>query len=181
MADPKYAGIKLIDNGVEDKSLSHGAIGDLRSAITENSITEDLLVLPSDTIVSIDLQAFVNFAKEKNVFTSAVFDTKDKGRIAGALGCVEKRNSMIIGFEEKPENPKTTITSVPIYYYPANTLHLITEYLSSGGNQDAPGSIIPWLLEQVICSAFEVTGYYYDIGTPEAYSELNNHPEVLKL
>ena len=48
-------------------------------------------------------------------------------------------NDKIIGFEEKPKEPKSDIAVYATYIYEKNTLQLFKKYLEEGNNPDAPG------------------------------------------
>ena len=166
--------ITLINNQTDDKDHRLGAIGDLLFTLDKTQWNEDLLVLPSDTLVSLDLEKFVKFATEKKQFCTVVFDKKDKQEIANQLGCAVLEGDQIIEFIEKPQNPPSTLSSVPIYFYPKHTLHLIKEYQKTSGDLDSPGAIIPWLLGKIPCYAYLIkNGYYYDVGTKEMLDRLN--------
>jgi glucose-1-phosphate thymidylyltransferase len=58
----------------------------------------------------------------------------------------------------------------PIYIFTAATLTGdLPRYLAGGGDADAPGSLIPWLIRRKPVHAFQFNGERYDIGTPESY------------
>ena len=111
----------------------------------------------------------------KKGFVNAVIDVKDQNIIKNKLGCVILRKDRIINFIEKPDQPASTITSIPFYIFPKKSLVLIKKYLKEGNNPDAPGSIIPWLMNKIACYGFLVNkGSYYDVGTTEVYNKLKD-------
>jgi glucose-1-phosphate thymidylyltransferase len=170
---PEYQEILLLNNSVEDLDKRLGAIKDLWFVIEQLGWqSEDILVLPSDTVVSLKWSEFLAFATEKKAFTNVLYDTHDKDVIRGALGCAQLDGDRIASFVEKPDVPNSTITSAPIYYYPSNTLQLIKAYIKTGQNTDSPGAIIPWLLTQTECYGYVIQdGYYHDVGTHEVYQK----------
>lgn len=173
--DEHHFPIRILNNGVSKKDRRLGAIGDLLFTLEQNQWEDNLLVLPSDTLVSLDLEKFVQFAKEKNEFCTVVYDLKNTEEIREKLGCAVLENDKIVKFVEKPEEPPSTLASVPIYFYPKHTLQFIEEYKQTGGNLDSPGAIIPWLLEKTPCFAYEIKdGYYHDVGTKEMLERLNS-------
>lgn len=169
-----YFHITLVNNEVETEDKRLGAIGDLVYALDVLGWEDDLLVLPSDTLVSINLQKLLNFYKKQRTFVNVVFDAGDKEIIRNKLGCAQVQGDKLISFEEKPAQPQSTWQSVPIYVYPQRVLNLVRKYSADKNNNlDAPGSVIPYLLKYVPASAYKLeSGFYYDVGTPEALAQL---------
>lgn len=166
--------IKLLNNGIQKNENRVGAIGDLNFALEKLQWKDDLLVLPSDTLVSIVLHDLIVYFNQHHQFINVVIDLKDTKKIKQKLGCVIVNNQKIIGFEEKPTQPKSTMASVPIYIYPKEILQLIKVYINEGNNVESPGSIMPWIIKKTPALAYVVeNGYYHDVGTLEAYSQLN--------
>ncbi len=178
LSQDQYKSVSLLSNGVSQLDNKLGAIGDLQLALDKkNWHQEDVLVLPSDTLVSISISNLLSFFEKRNTITNVVIDLLDKTKIKKKLGCAIVTNSNIVSFQEKPQNPNSSITSVPIYVYPKNKLHLIKEYLQKGGNPDSPGAIIPWLLQKTTIAAYQIkNGFYFDIGDVETYKQLSISP-----
>jgi glucose-1-phosphate thymidylyltransferase len=164
--------ITLLDNGVSNLEHRLGAIGDLKFVLEKMRWEDDLLVLSSDTLTSMNFPKFLEFFSKNNGFINAVFDTHDKEIIRKKLGCAILEGDKIIKFVEKPEAPASTLTSIPFYIYPKKSLSLINQYLQQGGASDAPGSIISWLIGKMPVFGYKVQGYYYDVGTVEVYNKL---------
>jgi glucose-1-phosphate thymidylyltransferase len=167
-----YATIKLIDNGVTEVDKRLGAIGDLLYVLNQTNWNDDLLVLSSDTLTSLKLSEFIEFFQTHRGVVNSIFDTKDAEIIRKKLGCAVIAGEKIIQFIEKPENPPTTLTSIPFYIFPKEAIPLIRQYVSEGNPLDAPGSIVPWLIGKLPVFAFKTTGYYFDVGTIEVYNKL---------
>lgn len=171
---PKYEQIKLISNGVDTNQDRLGAIGDILFAIRKLRWNDDLLILPSDTLINIELSRLIQFFNYHHKIINVVTDVRDKMVIANKLGCVQMEKNKIVDFQEKPTQPKTTLTSVPIYIYPQDEQSLILSYSEKGFNLDSPGAIIPWLLKQTQVLGFKVNNSdYLDIGTPQNYKKIS--------
>ncbi len=78
------------------------------------------------------------------------------------------QNRKVMSFDEKPEEPKSNLSVPPFYIYRAETLPLLEE----GNNPDAPGNLIPWLINYRDIYAYEFQGKRYDVGTIESYEEI---------
>ena len=88
------------------------------------------------------------------------------------MGVVELGDDgKVLGFEEKPEHPKSDLGVPPFYLYKKETLPLINTYLEEGNNPDAPGHFIPWLIGKKDVYAYVFDAVRIDIGTPESYYE----------
>lgn len=173
-------GIEVLDNGVKNPDERLGAIGDLELVVNKKGWHgEDVLVLSSDTLTTLKLSEFIEFFHKNRGIINSVFDTNDKEVIRKKLGCIKVNGDEIVEFVEKPEEPASTLTSVPFYIFPKEAIAMIGQYKLEGNSTDAPGSIIPWMIGQIPVYAFQTKGYYYDVGTIEVYNKLAEDPSVL--
>ena len=74
-------------------------------------------------------------------------------------------------FEEKPAQPRSTLTGIALYFYPRESLALVREYLEAGNNPDQPGRLVQWLYPRAPVYAWRVPGDWYDIGSAETLAE----------
>jgi glucose-1-phosphate thymidylyltransferase len=77
----------------------------------------------------------------------------------------------ITRFEEKPQNPTSTLIGIALYFYPRHVLPLIAQYVTEGNNPDQPGRLIQWLYPRVPVYTWTVPGIWYDIGSKETLDE----------
>lgn len=162
--------IRLFDNMVSNPEQRFGSIGDLLYVLTHTGWHDDIIVVASDTLTSLSLSEFISFFGKHRGIVTAVYKTSDPSIIAGKLGCAIIDGAKLVAFVEKPEIPQSPYTGVPFYIFPREVLSLIRQYFDEGNASDAPGSILPWLLTKVPAFAFDVSGYYYDVGTLEMYN-----------
>jgi len=158
---------------VEDttgESEKFGVVGALAQLIDRESVTDDLLVVAGDNLISFDLAEFGDFFAAAGTPTIAAYDVGSRER-AKSYGLVELDGDRVVDFQEKPEEPRSTLVSIACYGFPADTLPLFDEYLSDGENPDEPGWFVQWLQERGAVHAFTFDGAWFDIGTPEAYLE----------
>ena len=90
-------------------------------------------------------------------------------------GIVEVNNSIIVNFEEKPLNPKSTLASTGIYLFPKKTISLIKKYIAQGNNPDKTGSFIEWLHKREAVYSYVSDKKWYDIGSIEQLEEANKY------
>ncbi len=127
-------------------------------------VEDDLLVLAGDSLFSFDVDEFVDFHKKHDETCIAVYDLKDKKRIAGKYGVVElDKNSRIIKFKEKPKEPKTTLVATLCYIISNYDLH----HLNKKNFRENAGELIEHLIDHEDVFGFLFEGKWFDIGTPE--------------
>ncbi|ELZ26716.1 nucleoside-diphosphate-sugar pyrophosphorylase [Halogeometricum pallidum JCM 14848] len=145
-----------------------GVVGALEQLIDRENVEEDLVVIAGDNLLSFDVGEFVDFFEEKNTPSIAAYDVGSKER-AKSYGLVELDGDKVVNFQEKPEEPNSTLVSIACYAFPAETLPKFDEYLTGGNNPDEPGWFIQWLQGKGDVHAFTFDGAWFDIGTPESY------------
>lgn len=163
--------VEVLDDGTISEEDKLGAIGDLALAVRSRGLDEELLVAAGDSLFTEPLDGFVPFARERGGAAIAVYDVGDLEAMKrlSALGVAE--DSRVTSFEEKPEQPRSTLAGIALYFYPRETLPLIAEYLQEGLNPDQPGRLVEWLYRRTPVYAWRVPGEWLDIGTADALAE----------
>jgi glucose-1-phosphate thymidylyltransferase len=77
----------------------------------------------------------------------------------------------VISFEEKPEEPQSSLVAMCFYYFPEGSLGLVSRYLEETKKADRAGDYIRWLCEKDAVYGFQFQGAWYDIGSVESYHE----------
>ena len=166
-------GFTIINDGSTDDSNKLGAIGDMHLVLTRAEINDDILVVGGDNLFSNDLAAFGDYCKEKNAPVTGVYDVGDLEAIKKYNAIEIDEQQRITYFEEKPQVPKSTLTGIALYYYPAATLPLIHQYIADGNNPDQPGRLVQWLYPRLPFYVWKVPGLWYDVGSIETLEEAN--------
>jgi glucose-1-phosphate thymidylyltransferase len=78
-------------------------------------------------------------------------------------------NGRVTSFEEKPATPRSQYACPPLYLFRRNTLKLVSQYLKSDANPDAPGYFVQWLASRRPLHAFLFSEPRYSIGDEESY------------
>jgi glucose-1-phosphate thymidylyltransferase len=165
--------ISVINDGTSDDSTKLGAIGDVNLVLKREEIDEDIIVVAGDNLFSQSLEEFGDFCRQKDSPVLAVYDVKNLEEIKKYNSIDIDENGQIVFFEEKPENPKSTLTGIALYYYPRPTLQLIKQYLAEGNNPDQPGRLVQWMYPRIAFFTWRVPGIWYDIGSKETLAEAN--------
>jgi glucose-1-phosphate thymidylyltransferase len=152
----------------EDEKL--GVIGALAQLVDREGIdSSDLLVVAGDNLISFDLPTFLDFFETKGTPTLAAYDVGSPGR-ASSYGLVDLAGDKVVDFQEKPDNPTSTLVSIACYAFPSGDVRF-AEYLEDGNNPDEPGWFIQWLQRRRPIHAFTFEEAWFDIGTPGSYLE----------
>jgi len=165
--------ISLIDDLTKNNEDRLGAIGDIHFAVNSRKCKGDLLVVGGDNLFDGNLKDFVRFAKTHTQDpVIGVYNILDIAN-ASKYGVVElNQGQQVVDFKEKPQEPKSSLVAMCLYYFPAAKLGLIQEYLDEKHDlRDATGFYIDWLHNKVPVYAFTFHGRWYDIGDHKFYSE----------
>jgi len=101
----------------------------------------------------------------------AVSDVEDLEAIKRYSAITTDADGRITAFEEKPEEPESTLAGIALYFYPRSVLPLIDRYLAEGNNPDQPGRLVEWMYERTPFYVWQVPGRWYDIGSPETLEQ----------
>ncbi|TKR25202.1 sugar phosphate nucleotidyltransferase [Natronomonas salsuginis] len=146
-----------------------GVVGALRQLVDREGIDDDLLVVAGDNLIGFDLSDFVDFFEDRGSAALAAYDVGDREK-AKSYGLVELDGDRVVEFQEKPEEPNSTLVSIACYGFPRRSLRF-EEYLKDGHNPDEPGWFLQWLQSREPVHAFTFEEPWFDIGTPRSYLE----------
>jgi glucose-1-phosphate thymidylyltransferase len=169
------AGITVHDDGTVSNDDRLGAIGDIAFVLERTGTGDDLLVIAGDNLFDFALGDFAGFTTAKGVASSvAVHDCGDL-ELATHYGVVEvAADDRVIGFEEKPSEPSSTLVATAAYLYHREHVALVERYLAEGNPPDQPGRLIAWLYPREPVYAYRFAGEWFDIGNPEQLLEADN-------
>jgi glucose-1-phosphate thymidylyltransferase len=162
-----------VNDGSTDDTNKLGAIGDISLVLMREELTdEDLLIVAGDNLFSEPLDEFVAHARGTQA-TLATYDVGDLEAIKKYSAITLDEEGVITSFEEKPAQPKSTLTGIALYYFSRETVPLFTTYLAAGNNPDQPGRFIQWLYTRTPVNTFQISGTWFDIGSKETLAEAN--------
>jgi len=167
-------GFTIVNDGSTDDSNKLGAIGDMHLVMTKYDINDDIIVVGGDNLFSDDLSEFGEYSRSKNAPVTGVYDVGDLEEIKKYNAIEIDEEDRIVYFEEKPAQPKSTLTGIALYYYPTSALPLIHQYIVEGNNADQPGRLVQWLYTRVPFYAWKVPGLWFDVGSKETLEEAND-------
>jgi len=168
--------IKIMNDGTKRPEDRLGSIGDIDFVLKQMAVEDDLLVVGGDNLFDYNLDDYIDFARSKSPsVTIGLYDIDnlDEAKKFGVVGL--DNNKKIINFEEKPDNPKSTLVAMCFYYLPENSLGFIESYLVESKKSDTAGDYIRWLCQEKEVYGFQFTGKWYDIGSVESYREAQDN------
>jgi glucose-1-phosphate thymidylyltransferase len=163
----------IVNDGSTDDTNKLGAIGDMHFVLRSQNVDDDLIVVAGDNLFSQKLDDFGRICREKQAPVLALYDVGDLEQIKKYNSITVDGDGRITFFEEKPKNPTSTLTGIALYYYPRQTLPLISQYITEGNNPDQPGRLVQWLYPRTPFYTWIVPGLWYDIGSKETLEEAN--------
>ena len=165
--------ITVINDGTNSNDDRLGAIGDIKYVIDKMELDDDVLIIAGDNLFTFKLKDAIDYSKEKDAPVVCVKSIDDINLLRRVGVAETDEENRIIGFEEKPENPRSTLCTYAEYIYPRSVVKLFDKYIEEGNPIDAPGNFVAWLYKQTDTYAFVFDGECYDVGTHESLKEVS--------
>jgi glucose-1-phosphate thymidylyltransferase len=169
LAESEFEKPTLSVEETTEEDEKFGVVGALAQLVEREGVDDDLLVVAGDNLIGFDLSEFVDFFEAKAGPVLAAYDVGSKEK-ARSYGLVELDGDTVVDFQEKPDDPNSTLVSIACYAFPRESIRF-EEYLEGGNNPDEPGWFIQWLVDRETVSAFAFDEAWFDIGTPASYLE----------
>ncbi|WP_128223703.1 nucleotidyltransferase family protein [Halobacteriaceae archaeon SHR40] len=164
-----YEKTQLSVEDTSDEAEKFGVVGALAQLVEREGVDDDLLVIAGDNLMGFHISEFIDDFEEHGTPTLAAYDVGSREK-AKSYGLVELDGDRVVGFQEKPDDPNSTLVSIACYAFPEESI-LFDKYLSGDNNPDEPGWFIQWLQEEEAVHAFPFEDDWYDIGSPASYLE----------
>ncbi|MCR5805065.1 MAG: nucleotidyltransferase family protein [Clostridia bacterium] len=171
------APISVLDDGTDSPDNMRGAIGDIKFAIGEKNIDEDVCIMAGDNIFTYDVNDMYDFFRSKNADTLVAIHVPEKHQLQKLAVAILDDDGKILDMSEKPKEPKSNWGIYATYFYKRETIKLIDEYLAEGNSPDAPGNFPSWLYKRLPVYAYRAQGDCIDIGTLENYEKTKKEYE----
>jgi len=164
--------IKILNDRTKTEYDRLGAIGDIDFALKEEKISGEIMVVAGDNLFDFSLRHLHGFFREKTASVIALYDIRQKSLAAGKYGIVEVDESgKVIGFEEKPESPKTTLVSTACYIFSETDIKELERCIAENNKPDNLGDFINWISKRKPIYGYAFSGRWFDIGNKEQLME----------
>jgi glucose-1-phosphate thymidylyltransferase len=144
-----------------------GALKSIDYLIKKKKVEEDLLVIAGDNFFLFSLSDFIGSYNGRDPLV-AVYDIKDKDK-ARDFGIVRLKGRKIVGFDEKPAYPSTSLVATACYILPRRVFRHLSDCCAI--NKNNLGDFIAHLVERRDVYAYTFKEDWFDIGTIESYEE----------
>ena len=166
----RSAAVTILDDGTQTPETRLGAIRDVELARTQADQSDDLLVIGTDNLFRWRLGDFVREAQRYRPAPTVALWQAPSTEAATQFGVVVRdATSRLTAFVEKSPQPPSREVALCVYYFPAAMQPKIAQFLDEGGNSDAPGYFIAWLVGQGAVYGVLEPGAWYDIGSLASY------------
>ncbi|MCK5282761.1 MAG: nucleotidyltransferase family protein [Nanoarchaeota archaeon] len=154
---------------VNDKTFSNddrlGSLGDIKFVVENIDVVDDVMVVAGDNLFEFSLIPVMDMYAEKKKAIVALYDVKDI-ELAKQYGIVAvDSGNKIVDFEEKPQQPKSTLSSTGIYVYPKTTVEKLIKFVDDDGKKDKAGDFLEWMYKQEDVYCYVTKEKWFDIGT----------------
>jgi glucose-1-phosphate thymidylyltransferase len=163
--------VTVVNDGTTSNDDRLGAIGDLGFVLDGLGLDDDLVVVAGDNLFTDDISGFGAYGREVDAPVIAIHDVGDVELMREYNQVEVDSAGRVLFMEEKPEQARTTLAAVALYFYPRHMLPLVEQYLAEGNNPDQPGRLPSWLYERTPVYAWRFSGDWYDIGSKEQLEE----------
>jgi len=138
----------------------------------QDSRMNQVLILSGDHIYTMHYEHMLAFHRRQGAaITVAV--TEVPLAEANRFGIVTLDDDRVVGFDEKPSQPKGNLASMGIYAFNTDVLLELLEDGQHRGFQDFGSQIIPDAMDKYKICGYKYHGYWRDVGTIEAYWQAN--------
>lgn len=168
--------LRILNDGSRDDACKLGAIGDLAFALREAPLgEEDWLVVAGDNLLAFDLRPLQAAFRATGRPTLALRHVEHGPGPSRYNEVTLSEDDSVIRFREKPADPSTQLSAIALYFFTPEVAPLLRRYLDEGGNRDAPGHFISWLVGRVPVAATRFDGDWFDIGSLESLERAREH------
>lgn len=166
--------LRLVVEETRTEEEKLGSIGALAHLIETLGLDEDLLVIGGDNLLLFDLSAFLGAFQGDTLV--ALYDLGSPTAARRRYGVAVVEGDRVVEFQEKPDQPSSSLASTACYLFPRRVLPLLRRFLGEADQgKDAPGYFLSWLLSRETIRAFVFKEGWFDIGGREAYVAANLH------
>ncbi|MFP4558234.1 MAG: sugar phosphate nucleotidyltransferase [Archaeoglobaceae archaeon] len=174
-AATKDSEVDILVEETHNQEEKLGAVRALNEVV--KTLNDEVLVVAGDNLFSFQLEGLMGYYREINkdrseddkIAVTVLYDVGKK-ELARRYGVAELEGDKVVGFQEKPEDPKSTLVGIGIYIFPQKTVSMLRNYVDKTIKSDNLGDFVSWL-----CQNTEVNGYsfsegnWYDVGNPDSY------------
>jgi len=158
--------IRVLSDGGTSENSKIGALKAFLIFLDKEKLNEDIFLAGADNFFKFSLKNIHSIFKKENKDLAVFYDIKDLEK-AKRFGIVLIKDNLIIDFQEKPSEPKSTLCSAAMYFFKKETLSIIKNLLSEEIKKDNLGMLLDYLYKKVPIYAYVAEEGNIDIGSKE--------------
>jgi glucose-1-phosphate adenylyltransferase len=138
--------------------------------IKNDASCDTVLILSADHVYKMDYQKMINFhrANRADVTLAITGVARQETRKLGIVH--QDSNNRIVKWEEKPSHSQSTLASMGVYVF---SKKFLVHALETCQGNDFGHHIIPFSCQTAKMFSYRFSGYWRDVGTPDAYWQSN--------
>lgn len=140
--------IEIINDGTMTEEDKLGAVGDIHYAVKQKKVDDDIFIIAGDNLFDFDIFKLVDKSEENNASAIGLYKLTsiEEARRFGvvAIDYYDK----IVGFEEKPQNPKSTLIATACYFLLKEDLEELEICINEKKKPDHMGEFIRHLSQK---------------------------------
>ena len=168
--------IRVLNDGTTSDDDKLGALGDLAFALDSVAPgAEPWLVAAGDNLLGFPLRSLQRVFEADPVCPLLSVREVVRDGPSRYNEVIVDESGRVADFREKPDDPVSELAAIALYFFPPEIAGKLAAYLDGGGNPDAPGHFIAWLVDQVAVRATRLPGAWFDIGSLEGLARARAH------
>lgn len=149
-------------------------------SLVEEAGARELVVCSADHLYQLDFQAVL--AQHAKLQSDATVVVTEVDEDPSRYGVITLDGERVVKYDYKPSTPSGTLVATEVFVFDVAALRQVcNELVGQGSNGEELGdygeTILPRLVEQGRVHAFELKGYWRDLGTIDAYFQA--HMEMI--
>jgi glucose-1-phosphate thymidylyltransferase len=175
------ARLEVHDDGTTSEDDRLGAIGDVAFVVDAAGLeNDDLLVIAGDNLFDFSLGDYIRWWRGKGEASAvALYDVGDLELVRKYGVVALAGDERVVSFEEKPDQPQSTLAATATYIYHRRHVPLLRRYLDEGNSPDQPGRFVAWLCLRAPVFGYTFEGDWRDIGDEDQLLEADNRLRAL--
>lgn len=168
-SNPGLPPISLIDDGTSSNETRLGAVGDVVFVLQKKMIDEDIMLFACDNLFEADLNAFYTLSREKSASIVAGYRFDSIDDVRNKFGVMQiAEDGRVLAFQEKPENPLSSIAATAMYVFRKEHLpHILSLGTQKSEKEINLGETIIQLLASDARIYCDFVDSWFDIGSPD--------------
>jgi glucose-1-phosphate thymidylyltransferase len=140
--------IEIINDGTAAEEDKLGAIGDIHYAVKQKNIDDNIFIIAGDNLFDFDIFKLVDRSEENNASAIGLYKltTLEEARKFGVVAV--DYYDKIVEFEEKPQNPKSTLIATACYFLLKEDLEELENCITEKKKPDNMGDFIRHLSQK---------------------------------